>query len=945
MSRQNNININQLLCESETDKKQNVRLDDLEAHYYDLAQVEMLQNKRLDSLQLQHNDLSKNIVTQRLDIIPSSLLNYPSQNVYNLNAVNKVIGLTSKLYFEVGNPIFSLRDGNYAESGNFSTMNYDVVKQKAQEIIDIAETVDVSLLTDSNTILEYDIALGVAKASKLWAEAEGASCYLSVSLPYGCISSRYRQEFLTQNEDVLSALGGVGLGSVQTLNTMPLKTDQDVNRYIKTLNSLNNSMAKTVKSITVDASNNNIQGHIMYYNLTGYNAKKVTIPQGGEEYGMKVVAADSGSDITYQYPKLVNAFLTLNNRSSEVAKLFGTEKGNQVDTVFKNYAATFKQYADFYSPTGDYQKKLVYDNNPGLCATLNNKVPSNPNLGDKLFSLNLWQQTTYNEDDQVFSVRKIDPNKIYDNLESIIDNYDFYFDKTNRTAAEKLFDAGVIITKFYDDIKSTSVKLLKAEKQQKDPNYKIIARDYNLNGTILPADAKRLLDMTDKEIIDSISKKSVLNVSDKDCYGGSILTDPVAIKKYLADGGEYETPKYTAPNARVVNVTDPTLTYLNGKQPKYMRKFNDKFVYIWDQHYSDTLGVTLLQKKLQLFSLNLVIKTIEPSLIPGEFIPIYAGCPVVGSEEFYSFYGDYYYKSHILDTVQSFYKVAFEKIMPNLLTTELLDVMKSYIRVKHCGVFSAYGASSAFRTVDGKLINLLYIETGNPKTQYAWNTGVFKSVGIIHEWYLGHSLVLPIQFYYKEKGLVNLSRLRQALPYGLHNEGFTNSLEVTAIYWGLYNNTSYDSEGYMVLDNNKNYEEIISAMIAASRLGARLCGCIGMHSSRINIPGGTYTDPNTGLTTKGTYNTVRATNDLMNATGMVYETAARFVSRNVNWYAQNCNYMPAALFIFGSEKNYKKLLGNKWDYKKFFKAAVIDAIQPATITGMAASLDAWYKQQ
>ena len=74
MATQNNISINQLLCESETDKKQNVRLDNLEIS-------DLTQNNKLSSLQSQHNDLSNNISTKKLfvnrevvenlDIIPS----------------------------------------------------------------------------------------------------------------------------------------------------------------------------------------------------------------------------------------------------------------------------------------------------------------------------------------------------------------------------------------------------------------------------------------------------------------------------------------------------------------------------------------------------------------------------------------------------------------------------------------------------------------------------------------------------------------------------------------------------------------------------------------------------------------------------------------------------------------------------------------------------------
>ena len=37
----------------------------------------------------------------KLNIIPLGLLNYPSQNVYNLNAINKVIVVISKIFFVV----------------------------------------------------------------------------------------------------------------------------------------------------------------------------------------------------------------------------------------------------------------------------------------------------------------------------------------------------------------------------------------------------------------------------------------------------------------------------------------------------------------------------------------------------------------------------------------------------------------------------------------------------------------------------------------------------------------------------------------------------------------------------------------------------------------------------------------------------------------------------
>ena len=452
--------------------------------------------------------------------------------------------------------------------------------------------------------------------------------------------------------------------------------------------------------------------------------------------------------------------------------------------------------------------------------------------------------------------------------------------------------------------------------------------------------------MTVKEIISSIGLKMNTTVSDKDYYGGSLLTDPVAIKKYLADGGQYEIPKYTASIARTVKVTDPDLIKYNGMQPKYIRSFNSKFNYIQDQHYTDDTALTLLIKAQITLSASLVIDTIEPSLIPREYLPVYSSRPKVGSDEFYSFYGDYYYRMLILDTLESYKKVVYNQILPQILNQEQIDIYKQFIRISYCGTYTSYGNNRPLKTTDDKYISMVHIETGNPKYDYNINSGAFRGIAILHEWWLGHSMVLPLQLYYKLNNKSgNLSRLRQYLPYGIHNEGFTNTIEYSGIKWGQYNKATYDSQGYFVLGTEIDYELVLSILISSSRTGIRLCTCIGMHSSKINDSNGTYKDPITGIISKGSYNLARATNEFSSASGLLYEKALNFTSRNINRYTQNCNYAPAALLIFGCEKNYKKLLGSKWNYNKFFTAAVIDAVQPATINGMYASLEKWYLQQ
>jgi len=177
MSSQNNINISNLICTTETDRQQNIRLNNLEKNYYDIYNINITQNNQITTINTKYNDLSNNIVTKKLlvnreivenlDIIPSRFLDYPSLSEYNLNAVNKVIGLTSKLYFELGMPLISATN-NPAETGEFDLSNYDKIRSAAQNIVEISKTVDLTYIKDANLIVEYDLALGVAKASILW---------------------------------------------------------------------------------------------------------------------------------------------------------------------------------------------------------------------------------------------------------------------------------------------------------------------------------------------------------------------------------------------------------------------------------------------------------------------------------------------------------------------------------------------------------------------------------------------------------------------------------------------------------------------------------------------------------------------------------------------------------------------------------------------------------
>lgn len=111
------------------------------------------------------------------------------------------------------------------------------------------------------------------------------------------------------------------------------------------------------------------------------------------------------------------------------------------------------------------------------------------------------------------------------------------------------------------------------------------------------------------------------------------------------------------------------------------------------------------------------------------------------------------------------------------------------------------------------------------------------------------------------------------------------------------------------------------SMAATARMGPRMTASIGMGMPNLAM---SYGDAQQEwITGRGSL-------------GMSMMSRAQ-----AGWTAQNVGYAPASIFILGAESKYKKLMGANFSSREFFQAGVVDALQPATIAALDATLKSW----
>ena len=855
---------------------------------------------------------------------------YPTYNDYNINRVKKLLGKARTILIEFGQPFGSMglsSNLNKNPRVNFKSMTFPIdwtsIKAEITNAIDLVSDIDPLTIDDSLMRTEFFLAIPMLKTMKLACDMES-----DVQSIFPASNRNHVSTTLLRLNPFAGELGSTGL--IANYKAV-LTNSKDCRNHVEILKRFSDYIdfviANTNKGLAAG-----LRPHILWWDFRGYikgdyNALIDANPgpyktrwggatsyAGGENStadALRYLANFPGSTVAPMFTSSNALVLSLTGDSTlQAAEISAYNTLKSKMTAYQTL---------FTNPTGAYQQAMIYNNYPGLSNVYNNIYPGKPTLGDDIYSMHLMLQTGYANDDKVFTISKINPSKdplSYTSVSNVFDNYSFDWDTNASTnSVEKMLTMANNTTTLYEDLRRHSVKLLQA-----DPDY-----------------SAKYGSMTYDNIIAELSANVNAYISDITIYGGSLLSNAVAIQRFI-DGvdksgaalpavGEFETGFYTgtATNVRRVNIHTTFTCKLDGvlgthdlfgKQPKYNPKH--KFISVYHQCYDETTGLALIQNDT--FNASNPM-TIVPHILGGyEFTTSEI---TSNSTKYYSWFGDYYYRYTQVKKILRWRTYCIANVLPQICTPEQIAFYSNLKIFYKTFIYSGYGGSR-YETFNGQDYLTLWIDTGLKIATYL---GVDRSVSVIHEWVLGHALVTPLQKSLLTNDEANRSETRNTIyrtTWGSHNEGFTTAMEVTAYNLGLYNKLTYDVNDDIVMSNTFDPLEYLTAIIYASRVGPRLATDIKMNYS-------TYQP----------YSIIDGLNEF-NATSTISMNATiPYFQRNVSRIAQNANYTPATVFILGAEKKYRALLGSKFTYPGFFQAAVVGILQPATIEDMDNALQKW----
>ena len=792
---------------------------------------------------------------------------------------------------------------------------------------------------------------------------------------YGCITSWDQfsaiPDLLPFSPGVNCLIGYSGIITRYPLETTPFDTHKDAENYIATLRKFKDYIVSHQARLNLGLSLG-LKPHIITYDGQGYadgaydymsafdgSYNRTFVPYDGPAGGNW----NTNNVTIYNFPAVLPAKVDISGIAPDLV--------NDASGAHADLLAVFTPYqAQFLSDSGNfnenpYLRAMRFDNYPSLASTFDTsggygELPAN--ISDKIMLFNLMNNTYYTDNDPVFTVTKIDTSKnTYTSVDDIFDNYNFDWDNSTETdLIDKLDTLGINTSTLYYDIRTycaQEVKVADASFNTYNGQYKNLTRDQ----------------IVQKAFADNKAAKS-----DQDIYGASLLSNDTAIQKFINgvdvsgnailnyDGnqmyGEFETPRFSSANARFITTTTTFTCKLDGvsgvhslvgKQPKY--NVNHIFTNIMDQQYDsvtgdnliDTVGSDIPEVRSH-FHFDLIRNewTFAVGSITGP--PIDAsgninapvGTTTSTSTEWYTYFGDYYHRDWRVEYIRKWRVWCIANVLPSLLPQAQIDIYSNLKLVYQCYRTAGYGGSQSFIVSDtGESFFAIQMDTGYPIGEIIG--GSLRSIGIAHEWVLGHAMVIPLQAIRAQLEVATQAELSQMSGGALatfmyssgHNEGFTNSFELSAVNYGLYNTAHFDTSGNLYVDFDPedpkaNLDPLLylQAVIDASRLGPRLTANIRLGCGRYGAP--SFTE---------------ICNYMAELAEFTPTECVEYMSRHMNSFgvAVNSNYAPAAIFILGAEKKYRKLLGDLFSYKEFFTTVVINLTQPASIEAMDAYLIQW----
>ena len=822
--------------------------------------------------------------------------------------------------------------------------------ENSEFLLRVFENIDQSEL-NTEEVTNFACALHSLKANLLSAKCKNMTPGTGLIGRYGPPISAIRIESFSGSDWFDFYQGPIS----RAVNGLPLGLPENERVMVNVILSLQEQFSAML-SYWKEAHSNGLYPHVIDWAPELYWAKQgddlppyanVAPPEGTYSYWEPIHPdVRMPQRANYSFPRWntsadLSSFLAFFKDRSDEIYIYKSEYLDAM-SKFTNSINAISEWVD----SDEYLSTMIYSNRAGIPTvfgemkefTRGENTFNGEEISKSLYELSILKQTSYFGTGNVWTLKRKENAVKADTVQNVANNYDFFEDTSDSNVIDKLYETAENTLNFYNDMIEVSID-----------SYELEDKD------VLDAP-----NFTEKKKI--VSAKDAINTSDVDAFGPTgFLSDAFFAKGYTvyeynkSDWDNYDRdPSFNI--REVTSLADCDLSststkkyYPNLENSTYLTDLKNKdapYVYVDSDLVNPETGnldiITtnsgtwtgfLTSQCTNLIPDHGIIGSIFGLVIPtkAEYLSL---IPDSTPKMYYDNFGYYAARIHHIWAIMRYKNWVHYTMNPKLMLEREINFFKDAKYIVCGGVFNPYGTAQLASkvTVDGVDHEGVVLTMETRRLIYNLYAGTVVSLGVLHEFLSGHSLVLPRQDSIKAEQLKEgkITRVRKHIETGGHMEGFTNAVEAAlGVDLGAYNKIiDFEADGQSVILSETETEPFVvaSALMTASRLGPR---------AKFDIRQGWKSRETT---------TVEAWNGFSDDCGWDIDLVTGFSSRfNAGSLAQNTNYMPGAIFLTAAKKYYEQLLGDKFDLKQFFQASVVELVQPAPISAMTKALENWAK--